>query len=201
MTASNLIMPHANFSLASRGPSTHGTSRRPTAPGVRRRIDIQPDDVLELGGERRDRSSSLKVRMRCGCRPCAAQIRCTERTLMPAGRRHRAAGPVGRLAGRRRARSASTTGRPRPRPATAACRAGRVLSRSSPRHPSAMNRSCQRHTVGLATPACRVIAIVPTPSPLNRTIRAPGARARRDRSPRRRPPAGTPHPCAAQRTR
>jgi hypothetical protein len=50
-----------------------------------------------------------------------------------------------------------------------------------------MNRSCQRQTVGFATPACRATAIVPTPSPLKRIIRAPpdvllrAARRRDDR--------------------
>jgi hypothetical protein len=51
-------------------------------------------------------------------------------------------------------------------------REGRVASCSKPSTPSAMNRACQRQIVGLALPVCRWIAIVPTPSALNSTIRA-----------------------------
>ena len=40
---------------------------------------------------------SLKRRTRCGARPCAFQMRCTEDTLMPAASAMAAAGPVGRL--------------------------------------------------------------------------------------------------------
>ena len=40
-------------------------------------------------------------------------------------------------------------------------RDGRVLSRSSPSTPATMNRSCQRQTATLLTPACRMIATVP----------------------------------------
>ena len=40
-------------------------------------------------------------------------------------------------------------------------REGRVLLRSRPNTPSAMNRSCQRQTAVLATPASRMIAFVP----------------------------------------
>ena len=62
------------------------------------RIDIQADDVLELGGEV-GIGRELEGADRCGCRPCAAQIRCTERKETPAAC-HRPAGPVGRFAGR-----------------------------------------------------------------------------------------------------
>src|ERR1044071_6566982 len=44
---------------------------------VRRRVDIQPDDVTQFGDEFRSRDS-LNCRTRCGWRPCERQIRCTE---------------------------------------------------------------------------------------------------------------------------
>ena len=53
MTASNLIMPDVNFPLASRGPSTHATSRRARGRWLARRVDVQADDVPKLRGERR----------------------------------------------------------------------------------------------------------------------------------------------------
>jgi hypothetical protein len=51
-------------------------------------------------------------------------------------------------------------------------RDGRVLSRSRPFTPSVMNRSCQRHTHGFATPARRITSAVPQPSAVARMIRA-----------------------------
>ena len=51
-------------------------------------------------------------------------------------------------------------------------RDGRVLSRSSPSTPCAMKRSCQRHTVTLLLPVCRMIVVVPTPSAVISTMRA-----------------------------
>jgi hypothetical protein len=51
-------------------------------------------------------------------------------------------------------------------------RAGRVLSCSRPSTPSLMKRSCQRQTLGLATPARRMTARVPQPSAVARMIRA-----------------------------
>ena len=49
---------------------------------VRRRIEIEPDHVAQFGGKTGS-CDSLNRRTRCGCRPCAAQIRCTERSEMP----------------------------------------------------------------------------------------------------------------------
>ena len=51
-------------------------------------------------------------------------------------------------------------------------RDGRVLSHSSPSTPCAMKRSCQRHTVTLLLPVCRMIVVVPTPSAVISTMRA-----------------------------
>ena len=53
-----------------------------------------------------------------------------------------------------------------------AIRVGRVLSRSRPSTPSDMNRSCQRQTAVLLTPAVRMIVAVPSPSAVASTIRA-----------------------------
>ena len=43
---------------------------------------------------------SLNCRIRCGCRPCARQMRCTELTLIAGGLGHRRGRPVRRLARR-----------------------------------------------------------------------------------------------------
>ena len=51
-------------------------------------------------------------------------------------------------------------------------RAGRVWSCNRPSTPSVMNRSCQRQTLGFDTPARRMTAAVPQPSPVARMIRA-----------------------------
>ena len=51
-----------------------------------------------------------------------------------------------------------------------AMREGRVFSHKSPSTPSAANRSCQRQTQVLDFPVSRLIAFVPTPSPLTNTI-------------------------------
>jgi pimeloyl-ACP methyl ester carboxylesterase len=48
----------------------------------------------------------------------------------------------------------------------------RVLSRTSPSTPSAMNRACQVHTTGLALPDRRMISAVPQPSAVARMILA-----------------------------
>ena len=50
--------------------------------GMLGRVDVQADDVLELGGELGS-VERLKVRMRCGWRSWAAQMRWTERKETP----------------------------------------------------------------------------------------------------------------------
>ena len=97
---------------------------------------------------------SLNWRMRCGCRPCARQMRCTELTLIAGGLGHGGGRPVRRLAGRVGRWSARPPGRMTSAP-SGGMRDGRVLSRSSPSTPSVMKRSCQRqtHGLGLAGPA------------------------------------------------
>src|SRR5262249_7157492 len=49
------------------------------------RIEVEPDDVGELGFEAGSRDR-LKVRSRCGCSLCARQMRCTEPTESPIAR-------------------------------------------------------------------------------------------------------------------
>ena len=51
-------------------------------------------------------------------------------------------------------------------------REGRVLSRSSPSKPSSAKRSCQRQTQVLDLLVSRMIALMPTPSAVSKTIRA-----------------------------
>ena len=111
---------------------------------------------------------SLNRRTRCGCRPCACQIRCTEETLMPTVL---AITPAVQCV-------VSSDGSSAVRATTCSIIAGssglrpggRVLSRSRPSTPSRMNRSCQRHTTDLARPVLRMIPFVPSPSAVNRMI-------------------------------
>ena len=129
---------------------------------MRRRIDVQADDVPELGSEG-GILDSLKAFKRWGCRPWACQIRCTEARAMPtalamARTVQWVASPGGGAPVRLSTWSTVSAG-------NGAMPGGRDFSQQ-PCHPSVTNRSCQRQTVGLATPACRAIAIVPTPSPL-----------------------------------
>ena len=56
--------------------------------------------------------------------------------------------------------------------ATGGLPGGRDLSCSRPSTPSCMNRSCQRQTQVLDLPVPVMIAEVPRPSPLSRTMRA-----------------------------
>jgi hypothetical protein len=62
------IIPDVHFPLASRGAG--GSTYRPTMS-------------WSLAGNSGS-LDSLKRLTRCGCRPCTAQIRCTERNEMPA---------------------------------------------------------------------------------------------------------------------
>jgi hypothetical protein len=137
--------------------------------GVGRRVDVEADDVSDLGGDCGS-LESLNWRTRCGCRPCERQMRCTELTLTPVSLAIASAvqcvvSPGGSL--RVSATTRSATSAP-----SGGIREGRVLSRRRPSTPSCMNRSCQRHTAVLLTPAVRMIWAVPTPSAVNSTIRA-----------------------------
>jgi len=102
-------------------------------------------------------------------RLCAFQMPCTVETARPAALAiARAVQCVASCGGgfsvietTFAARSSGTGGLP----------GGRVLSRSRPSTPSAMNRSCQRQTVVFAVPVAAMMAFVPTPSAVGSTIR------------------------------
>ena len=136
---------------------------------VRRRVDIQPDDVTQLriiSGSR----DSLNCRTRCGWSPCERQMRCTEETLIRTSPAIAAAvqcvvSPGGSLCVSATTRSPMTGG-------SGGTREGRVLSCNRPSTPACMNRSCQRHRQVLLLAVCRRISLVPRPSAVNNTIRA-----------------------------
>ena len=136
--------------------------------GVRRRIDVEPDDLVQLVRETRivgQLELARPVRLQAVLAPdplhradADAAVSC-----------HGISRPVRRLTGR----VAPACGRrqlARP-PCRAAVRAGRVLSRSSPATPSVMRRSCQRQTVVLAVSVRRMTSAVPQPSAVSKTIR------------------------------
>ena len=134
--------------------------------GVRRRIDVEPDDVAqfvdELGVLRQ-----LELPDPMGWSPCARQMRWTEVTLTPA------AWPSPRQSSDRFADGASivsVTTRAAIRGSSFGMREGRVLSCRSPSTPSAAKRSCQRQTQVLDLPVRAMIAFVPAPSALSKTI-------------------------------
>src|SRR6516164_4754754 len=113
---------------------------------------------------------SLNRRTRCGWRPWVCQIRCTELTLIPICLAILAAvqwvtSPGGSVCVSATVCSCTLAG-------SRGIRDGRVLSRSSPSTPCAMKRSCQRHTVTLLLPVCRMIVFVPMPSAVISTMRA-----------------------------
>src|SRR3984893_5059047 len=138
------------------------------------RIDIETDDVADLGGELRivgKLEGTDAVRRQAMSLPDA--LNRGQANARHLG--HQPPGPVRRLAGRiaerqghdplgRLQRHAGRTRRAVP--------GGRVLSRSKPSTPSSMNRACQRQTAVLLTRAVRMISTVPTPSAVASTIRA-----------------------------
>jgi hypothetical protein len=113
---------------------------------------------------------SLKVLVRCGTRPCAFQIACTEPRLIPLA--SAMARPVQCVASPGGSPWVSSTTRSTLAAGKGGVPGGRVRSRRSPSTPSFMNRSCQRHTQSLETPARRMIALVPSPSAVARMILA-----------------------------
>jgi hypothetical protein len=113
---------------------------------VRRRIDIEADDVVQLGGKVRVvRQFELARPVRL--QSMLAPMRCTELTLMPltlaiASAVQCVVSPIGSASVRETTfafTSASSGG----------IRDGRVLSRSRPATPSIIKRSCHRQTVVL----------------------------------------------------
>ena len=139
--------------------------------GMRRRVDVQPDDGAQLLGKARV-VGELEALHPMRLQPVRAPD-----PLHRAGADADQPSPWPRRSSAwsrpadRRSWSASST-----RAVTSApkggMREGRVLSRSSPSTPAVMNRSCQRQTATLLTPACRMIRAVPWPLAVNSTIRA-----------------------------
>src|SRR5262245_35899666 len=113
---------------------------------------------------------SLNRRTRCGCRPCARQMRCTELTLMPTALAM--AAPVQWVAFGGGPDKVKVTTRSTTSGGSGGIREGRVLSRHSPATPSAPNRSCQRQMTVLAFPVRRMISALPRPSAVRRMILA-----------------------------
>ena len=129
--------------------------------GVGGRIDIEADDVAQLARRTSGSFESLNCRTRCGCSPCARQMRWTELTLMPVAFAIMA--PVQCVASPGGSASVSATTRAATSAPSGGMREGRVLSRSRPSTPSAMKRSCQRQTQVFDLPVRRMISFVPTP--------------------------------------
>ena len=136
---------------------------------VGRRVEVQPDDVAQLGGKGRI-LRQFEAPHPVGCRRCAAQIRCTERSDTPAA--VAIARPVQWVASPGGSVSVSATTRSTSAGGNGSRPCFRVFSRSRPATPSRMNRSCQRHTHGFETSARRMISAVPQPSAVARMIRA-----------------------------
>src|ERR687885_33016 len=113
---------------------------------------------------------SLKVRTRCGTRPCAFQIPCTAPRLIPAA--FAMARPVQCVASHGGPRRVSSTTRSTIVSGKGGVPGGRVLSRSTPPPPPATKRSRQRRTQGLDLPVRRTVALVPSPSAAARMILA-----------------------------
>jgi hypothetical protein len=113
---------------------------------------------------------SLKLRHRCGARPCVFQMLWTVETARPQvsaiARAVQCVASCGGGASVRRTTSLTRAA------STGAFPGGRVLSRNRPSTRAAMNRSCQRRTVVFAVPVAAMTAFVPKPSAVRRTIRA-----------------------------
>ena len=135
--------------------------------GMIRRIDIQTNDLLELGGELRI-IGQLELAHQMRLRPCARHIRCTELTLIPAALA--IAEPVQWLAVGGGPASVVATTRSTTSGLSGGIRDGRVISRQSPAAPCSRNRSCQRRITVLALPVACMISAVPQPSAVRRMI-------------------------------
>ena len=127
-----------------------------------RRIDIEPDDVAQLGGELRvggQLELAHPMRLQAMGAPDALHRGDADRRRpwpsSPAVQWVVSPGGSARVSAITRSATSGAKG---------GMREGRVLSRSSPSTPSCMNRSCQRHTQVLALPVRRMISAVPRPS-------------------------------------
>ena len=136
---------------------------------MRRRIDIEADDIPEFGHEFRV-TRQLELAHPVRLQPVRPPMRCTELGLMPTAFAIISAVQWVVSPGGSPCVSATTfavTSAP-----SGGMREGRVLSRNRPSIPARMNRSCQRQTVTLLVPACRMISLVPAPPAVSNTIRA-----------------------------
>ena len=145
-----------------------GISHRPRAPGWRRRIDVQADDVLELGGERgivRPLEAADAVRLQVVRRP--DPLHRAQRCPLPRPWRGRSSGSPRRAAS---ARSARPPAGPWLAPA-AACRAGgsRRAAGRRRRPREALLPAPHRRP---ADAGRRMISAVPQPSAVDSMIRA-----------------------------
>src|SRR5829696_6820751 len=135
---------------------------------MRRRVDVEPDDVLELRHEV-GVVGELEAADAVG-RQAVRLMRCTEEMLSPAALAM--AAPVQWVASCGgsvpvRATTLSMTSWP-----SGGTRDGRVLSRSRPSTLSCAKRSCQRQTQVLDFPVRRMISTVPRPLAESSTISA-----------------------------
>ena len=178
--------------------------------GMRRRVDIEPDHVAQLGGERRVRGQLEgpdPMRRKPVRRPDplhGAQARCRWPRPSP-GPSSASPRPGGSLSVRSTTRSTVSAGSGG-MPGCGSCRAAG--------HPRLrrMNRSCQRQTLGFALPVRRMISAVPQPvgrdqddpRPPDVLLRAVPVRhdRRQPRTVRRRSPRSDPlaHAAAYRRT-
>jgi hypothetical protein len=132
------------------------------------RVEIEPHHIAQFGGKGRI-LRQFEAPSRCGCRPCAAQIRCTERSDTPVAAA--IARPVQCVASPGDSVNVKATTRSTSAGGNGGKPGFRIFSRNRPATPSRMNRSYQRHTQGFETPARRMISAVPQPSAVARMIR------------------------------
>lgn len=137
--------------------------------GMGGRIDVEPDDVADIGCEGRivrELEGADAVRLEPVRAPGALHVGQADAY----GLRHGSPAPLGRLAGRLgsvRATIRWPTSGP-----NGTTREGRVLSRRSPSTPLPAKRSCQRQTAVLLLPVLCMTAFVPSPSAGASTIAA-----------------------------
>ena len=137
--------------------------------GMRWRIDVEPDDLVQLVGETRivgQLELARPVRLQAVLAPdplhradAYAAVSC-----------HGISRPVRRLTGRVAQRGGDDSLLDLLAERRNAGGAGLVTQQS--RNPSVMKRSCQRQTVVLAVSARRMTSAVPQPSAVSKTIRA-----------------------------
>lgn len=136
---------------------------------MRRRIDVEANDILELFGEF-EIVGELEWAHPMPLKPCLFQMRRTEEGLIPTALA--IADAVQWVASCGGAWLVGATTRSTVSGGKAGMREGRVLSRVNPSTPSRMKRSCQRQTTVLPLPTARITAVVPSLSAVRTMIRA-----------------------------